>query len=158
MAIILDAKCGQRGTIERVKAAHKVKDHMLQSLELNPKDASILYMLGYWNYKMTNLSAMQRTITTALFFEPPPASFEEAYSYFLKVEQMYPRIYGTNTFMLGKCCYRLGMYYRARYYLELVADGPAMTDYQKKIAEKAKNLAQKLEQYDVSQQALILMH
>lgn len=151
MAIILDAKTALEGTVERVRAAPKVKEHMLRSTELNPNDPLVYHMLGYWCYNMTKLTWLQRNIAKVFLCSPPESSYQEAYDYFMKVEELQPRHYAENIYMLGKCCYEMGMYYRARYYLLLASNLPVLNETNKKQAEEAKAIAEMLKDYDVSE-------
>lgn len=149
MAIILHAKTGLESTVARLKASNTIKEHLLKSLELNPNDASILYMLGYWCYEMSKFTTIQKKIIEVFFNYCTLSSYEEAYQYFNKVEEMRPRFYLDNTFMLGMCCYHLEQFYRARYYLKIASEFPAKTTGQKEKIMRAKQLAQELKEYDV---------
>lgn len=150
MAIILDAESGLDGIVARIRVAPVVKEHMLKSLELNPNDVSVLYMLGYWCYEMTKLSWLQRHVTRFLFYDPPKSSFKEAYEYFQKVENLQPRSLVSNLYMLGKCCYEMGMYYKARYYLSMASELPVSTEYHKIKVREARKLAEELKDYDLA--------
>lgn len=156
MAIILDAKAGLEGISTRIKVAPVIKEHMKKALDINPEDPTALYMLGCWCYEMTKLSWIQRNVMKILFSDPPKSSYHEAYEYFKKVEELYPRTFISNIYMLGKCCYEMDMMYRARYYLKIAAEFPVTTQYQKLKANDAKKLAEKLKDYDLTIEALII--
>lgn len=149
-AIILDMKTSLEGTIKHVQAAPLVKYHLQKSLEINPKDPTVLYMLGYWCYEMSKLTWFQRQIAKILFDYPPESSCEEAYQYFLRAEQVKPRFFIGNMYMLGLCSYSLGKYYMARYYLKMAADLPVKSDVECMHSENAKKIADKLSDYEIS--------
>ncbi|XP_023701978.1 regulator of microtubule dynamics protein 1 isoform X6 [Cryptotermes secundus] len=92
-AIFLDTRAAYDGIKARVTQLPNVKNHLLQAVELNPKDATTLYILGYWCYNISSMPWYQRKIASAIFATPPTSSFEEALVYFCKAEEVDPNFY-----------------------------------------------------------------
>lgn len=99
-----------------------------RAIELNPKDATTLYMLGTWCYQVSELTWYQRKIAAAVFGEPPNSTFEEALQYFEKAEQVEPKFYSQNLLMLGKTYLKLQRKDDAREYLKMLSEYPTRTD------------------------------
>jgi hypothetical protein len=72
------------------------------SIELNPKDATSIYSLGYWCFLFADMPWYQRKIASAVFATPPTSTYEEALAYFKKAEETEPSFYSMNLLMLGK--------------------------------------------------------
>ncbi|XP_073989341.1 regulator of microtubule dynamics protein 1-like isoform X1 [Rhodnius prolixus] len=128
MSILLDARSIYYGIKARISNLEVVKEHLLKAAELNPKDATTLYMLGYWCYEITNMPWYQRKIASMIFTTPPTSTFEEALEYFNKAEEVEPRFYSHNLLMLGKTYLKLNKEDQARYYLDLACNYPISTD------------------------------
>ncbi|MEQ2187993.1 hypothetical protein GOODEAATRI_010406 [Goodea atripinnis] len=58
-----------------------------RSIELNPKDATSLHILGYWCFAFAELPWYQRKVAAVIFSKPPTSTFEEALEFFLKAEE-----------------------------------------------------------------------
>ncbi|XP_014275118.1 regulator of microtubule dynamics protein 1 [Halyomorpha halys] len=128
MSILLDARTAYDGIKARISHLDSVKNHMLKAVELNPKDATTLYMLGLWCYQITDMPWYQRKIASTVFAAPPVSSYEEALDYFIKAEEIEPRFYSQNLLMLGKTYLKLKKEDKARYYLDLACHYPIATD------------------------------
>ncbi|KAJ3645049.1 hypothetical protein Zmor_022737 [Zophobas morio] len=153
-AIVIDRKNGMNGLEQRVKNSEIVKSHLMRSCELDPSDVTAQYLLGRWCYEMSNITWFQRIISKLLFGEPPQASFEEAHQYLAKAEDLHPRFYLQNTYLLGKTCLKLGQYYRAKHYFGVVGNLPVHNDYEKRCAADAKKLLKRLDKYNLEKGAL----
>lgn len=128
MSILLDARTAYDGIKARISHLDSVKNHMLKAIELNPKDATTLYMLGLWCFQIADMPWYQRKVASTVFTAPPISSFEEALNYFLKAEEVEPRFYSQNLLMLGKTYLKLRKEDKARFYLELACHYPIATD------------------------------
>nr|XP_036851545.1 regulator of microtubule dynamics protein 1 isoform X2 [Manis javanica] len=62
-------------------AAHK------KAIELNPKDATSIHLMGIWCYTFAEMPWYQRRIAKMLFATPPSSTYEEALGYFHRAEQ-----------------------------------------------------------------------
>ncbi|XP_054278320.1 regulator of microtubule dynamics protein 1-like [Macrosteles quadrilineatus] len=144
MSVLLDARFTYDGVKARVTQLSKVKEHMLKAAELNPSDATTLYMIGSWCYQIADMPWYQRKIAATIFAEPPKSSFEEALQYFSKAEEVQPRFYSQNLLMVGKTLLKLQRPTEAYDYLVQARDFPSSSDeddqVRKEAAEILKNL------------------
>ncbi|XP_014262062.1 regulator of microtubule dynamics protein 1-like [Cimex lectularius] len=144
MSILLDAKSTYEGIKTRITHLQTVKEHMLKASELNPNDATTLYMLGLWCYQITDMPWYQRKVASTIFTAPPVSSYEEALIYFSKAEEVEPRFYSQNLLMLGKTYLKLNKEDNARYYLNLACDYPISNDDDLLASKEACELLEKL--------------
>lgn len=101
---------------------------MQRAIEINPGDATTLYMLGEWCYGIADMPWYQRKIAKTLFAEPPTSTYEEALSYFLKAEVVEPNFYSKNLLMIGKSYLKMEKVDAAKFYLTLALMYPARTN------------------------------
>lgn len=150
-AIFLDTRAAYDGIKARVTQLPNVKNHLLKAVELNPKDATTLYILGYWCYNISSMPWYQRKIASAIFATPPTSSFEEALVYFCKAEEVDPNFYSQNLLMLGKTYLKLEKDEKARYYLKLASLYPPQTDDDLQAIKEACDLLKNLEEQQQQQ-------
>ncbi|XP_060523016.1 regulator of microtubule dynamics protein 1-like [Cylas formicarius] len=114
-------------------------------------------MLGRWCYEIANLTWLQRKIVKCLYHtEPPTSSYDEAYKHLLKAEELRPRSFLPNLFVLGQVCFKLGFYYSAKYYLEMALTLSTRSDAKKweHFRNSAKSMLKKLKNYDMGRELL----
>jgi tetratricopeptide (TPR) repeat protein len=121
-AILLDYTAEYEGTKQRITNAFHVKEHFMKAIELNPKDATSIYSLGYWCFLFADMPWYQRKIASAVFATPPTSTYEEALAYFKKAEETEPSFYSMNLLMLGKTYVRQKNYEMATKYLKRARD------------------------------------
>ncbi|XP_067005992.2 regulator of microtubule dynamics protein 1 isoform X1 [Anabrus simplex] len=143
-AVLLDANASHEGIKARISELTNVKHHLQKAAELNPTDATTLYMLGSWCYGIADMPWYQRKIASTLFATPPYSSYEEALSYFLKAEETDPNFYSLNLLMLGKSYMQLQNPERAKHYLKLASLYPAKTDEDFEATKEATELLKKI--------------
>ncbi|ESO98182.1 hypothetical protein LOTGIDRAFT_187255 [Lottia gigantea] len=145
-AILLDYTAEYEGTKVRILNSYKVKDHFLKAIELNPKDATSIYSLGYWCFVFADLPWYQRKLASTLLATPPSSTYEEALKYFHLAEKVEPNFYSMNLLMLGKTYQRLGQKDVAITYLIKARDYPVQTTDDEQAHKEAVDL---LKQYGV---------
>ncbi|XP_053985641.1 regulator of microtubule dynamics protein 1-like [Hylaeus volcanicus] len=145
MAIILDSKSNYEGMKIRIKELYNIKKHMMRAIELNPKDATTMYMLGTWCYQVSDLPWYQRKIAAAIFEKPPNSSFEEALTYFENAEKVDPYFYSHNLLMLGKTYLKLNQKEQALKYLKMTAEYPVKNDDDHNAQQEAQKLLNSLQ-------------
>ncbi|EEB12685.1 protein FAM82B, putative [Pediculus humanus corporis] len=143
MAILVDAKSSLEGIKSRINTLPTFKKHLMTAIELNPKDATSMYMLGLYMYNIADMSWLQVKIAKALFGTPPEASFEEAFQYFSKAEEVEPNFYSANLLMLGKTCLKLKRLETAQYWLKCATSYPVRTDEDEAVRLEAEDLLKK---------------
>ncbi|XP_058802209.1 regulator of microtubule dynamics protein 1-like [Phymastichus coffea] len=137
VAILLNTKTSYEGTKVKIRELHNIKNHMLKAIELNPKDATTLYMLGNWCYQVADLAWYQRKIASAIFGEPPTSSFEEALQFFEQAENVDPNFYSHNLLMLGKTYLKLDKKNEAIKYLKMTSEYQAKNDDDQEAKQEA---------------------
>lgn len=143
-AIMLDYIGEYEGTKERISKAFKIKEHFVRAIELNPKDATSVHLLGYWCFVFADMPWYQQKIASVLFATPPTSTYKEALDYFLQAEAIDPDFYNTNLMMIGKTYVRMKDNDRAVEYLTKMRDYPVRTEDDKKAHSEAIELLQQL--------------
>ncbi|MCI4374834.1 hypothetical protein PGIGA_G00010590 [Pangasianodon gigas] len=121
-----------------------IKEHLERAIELNPKDATSIHILGYWCFAFAELPWYQRKVAAVLFASPPTATYEEALAFFLRAEEVDPNFYSKNLLMLGKTYIMLKDQEKALLWLKKARDYPAITDEDKQVHKEALDLLKKL--------------
>nr|KAF6405602.1 regulator of microtubule dynamics 1 [Rousettus aegyptiacus] len=115
-------------------AAHK------KAIELNPKDATSIHLMGIWCYTFAEMPWYQRRVARMLFAAPPSSTYEEALSYFQRAEQVDPNFYSKNLLLLGKTYLKLHNRKLAAFWLGKARDYPARTEEDRQIQTEAAQL------------------
>ncbi|XP_020944820.1 regulator of microtubule dynamics protein 1 isoform X4 [Sus scrofa] len=115
-------------------AAHK------KAIELNPKDATSIHLMGIWCYTFAEMPWYQRRIAKMLFAAPPSSTYEEALGYFHRAEQVDPNFYSKNLLLLGKTYLKLHNKKLAAFWLTKAKDYPAHTEEDKQVQTEAAQL------------------
>ncbi|XP_076378694.1 regulator of microtubule dynamics protein 1 isoform X2 [Megalopta genalis] len=144
MSVILNSKCSYEGMKVQIRELYNIKTHMLRAIELNPTDATTMYMLGTWCYQVSDLAWYQRKVASVIFGEPPTSSFEEALKYFQNAEEVDPNFYSHNLLMLGKSFLKLNQKNEALKYLKMAAEYPAKNDDDHLAKQEAQKLLKDL--------------
>nr|CAD7444021.1 unnamed protein product [Timema bartmani] len=143
-SVLLDARAACEGVTERINQLVNVKNHMLKAIELNPKDATTLHMLGVWCFSITDMPWYQRQIARTFFATPPTSTYEEALQFFSKAEEVDPQFYSQNLLMLGKTYLRINDLENARHYLYLASTYPTHTDDDIKAKKEASDILKEI--------------
>ncbi|CAN9506503.1 unnamed protein product [Ophioblennius macclurei] len=121
-----------------------IREHMERAVQLNPKDATSFYILGYWCFSFAELSWYQRKVAAMIFAKPPESTYEEALDFFLKAEEVEPNFYSKNMLMLGKTYMALKDKEKALLWLNKAKEYPAHTEEDKEAHKEAVELLKKL--------------
>ncbi|KAK1174081.1 regulator of microtubule dynamics protein 1 [Acipenser oxyrinchus oxyrinchus] len=132
------------GTKIKIGNAYVVKEHLQRAIELNPKDATAIHILGLWCFAFAELPWYQRKIAAILFASPPSSTYEEALGYFLKAEEVDANFYSKNLLMLGKSYMMLKDQKSSLLWLSKAKDYPAHTEEDKQIHKEAVELLKTL--------------
>lgn len=143
-AICLSDKGDYEGIKVKLGNSFIIRDHLQRAIELNPKDATTLYILGFWCFAFADLPWYQRKVASVIFATPPESSFEEALSYFLKAEEVDPNFYGKNLLMLGKTYLKMNDKETAKLWLSKAIEFPALTHEDKEAHKEAVDLLKSL--------------
>lgn len=143
-AICLSDKGDYEGIKVKLGNSYIIRDHLQRAIELNPKDATTLYILGYWCFAFADLPWYQRKVAAVIFATPPESSFEEALEYFLKAEEVDPNFYSKNLLMLGKTYLKMNDKETAKLWLSKAKEFPPLTHEDKEVHKEAVDLLKSL--------------
>ena len=88
---ILIARVGElEGKKQTIINSYEVEKHTLKAIELDPEDDGNYHVMGRWNYKLADLSWVERKIAGIIYATPPQASFEDARHFFGKAIELEP--------------------------------------------------------------------
>lgn len=139
---------GDTGDYEGIKVklgnSYIIRDHLERATELNPKDATSLYIIGYWCYAFADLPWYQRKVAAVIFATPPESTFEEALEYFQKAEATDPNFYSKNLLMLGKTFLKMNDKEKAKLWLIKAKEYPPLTHEDKEVHKEAVDLLKSL--------------
>ncbi|KAJ8042405.1 Regulator of microtubule dynamics protein 1 [Holothuria leucospilota] len=124
-AICLSDVGDYEGVKQKISNAFIIKEHFEKAIELNPKDATSVHLLGLWCFTFADMPWYQSKIAAVVFATPPTSTYEEALEKFLKAEEINPNFYSKNFLMIGKTYSRLGNTKMALLYLTKAKDAPA---------------------------------
>ncbi|KAI5938900.1 regulator of microtubule dynamics protein 1 isoform X1 [Manis javanica] len=128
------------GIKDKIANAYIIKEHFEKAIELNPKDATSIHLMGIWCYTFAEMPWYQRRIAKMLFATPPSSTYEEALGYFHRAEQVDPNFYSKNLLLLGKTYLKLHNKKLAAFWLMKAKDYPVRTEEDKQIQTEAAQL------------------
>ncbi|XP_073186752.1 LOW QUALITY PROTEIN: regulator of microtubule dynamics protein 1 [Lepidochelys kempii] len=128
------------GIKTKIANAYVIKEHFQKAIELNPKDATSIHLMGIWCYSFAEMPWYQSKIAAMLFATPPTSTYEEALSYFHKAEEADPNFYSKNLLLLGKTYLKLKNKKMALLWLTKTRDYPAHTEEDKQVQKEAVEL------------------
>ncbi|XP_077365819.1 regulator of microtubule dynamics protein 1 isoform X1 [Festucalex cinctus] len=131
------------GVKVKIGNSYTIREHLERALELNPKDATSLHILGYWCFTFSELPWYQRKVAAVIFASPPTSTYEEALQFFLKAEQVDPNFYSKNLLMLGKTYMAMKDDQKALLWLNKARDYPPRTHEDKEVHKEAVDLLKK---------------
>ncbi|KAM9164878.1 regulator of microtubule dynamics protein 1 isoform 1-T1 [Pangshura tecta] len=128
------------GIKTKIANAYVIKEHFQKAIELNPKDATSIHLMGIWCYSFAEMPWYQSKIAAMLFATPPTSTYEEALRYFHKAEEVDPNFYSKNLLLLGKTYLKLNNKKMALLWLTKTRDYPAHTEEDKQVQKEAVEL------------------
>uniref|UniRef100_A0A8C6T4I1 Regulator of microtubule dynamics protein 1 n=1 Tax=Neogobius melanostomus TaxID=47308 RepID=A0A8C6T4I1_9GOBI len=121
-----------------------IRDHLQRAIELNPKDATSMHILGIWCFSFAELPWYQRKVAAVIFASPPESSYEEALDYFLKAEAVDPNFYSKNLLMLGTTYLRMNDKEKAKMWLTKAKDYRPLTLEDQEVHKEAADMLKSL--------------
>ncbi|XP_061035219.1 regulator of microtubule dynamics protein 1-like [Eubalaena glacialis] len=138
-AICISVVGDYEGIEAKIANAYMIKEPFEKAVELNPKDATSIHLIGIWCYTFAEMPWYQRRIAKMLF-AAPSSTYEEALGYFHRAEQVDPNFYSKNLLLLGKTYLKLHNKKLAALWLTKAKDYPAHTEEDKQIQTEAAQL------------------
>ncbi|XP_055007023.1 regulator of microtubule dynamics protein 1 isoform X4 [Boleophthalmus pectinirostris] len=114
-----------------------IREHLQRAIDLNPKDATSLHILGYWCFAFADLPWYQRKMAAVIFATPPMSTYQEALDYFLKAEAEDPNFYSMNLLMLGKTYLKINDKENAKLWLTKAKEYHPLTHEDKEVHKQA---------------------
>nr|XP_061810323.1 regulator of microtubule dynamics protein 1-like [Nerophis lumbriciformis] len=142
-AICLSDVGEYEGVKVKIGNSYVIREHLERALELNPKDATTLHILGYWCFTFSELPWYQRKVAAVVFASPPTSTYEEALQFFLQAEQVDPNFYSKNLLMVGKTYMAMKDEQKALLWLNKAKDYPPRTHEDKEVHKEAIDLLKK---------------
>eukprot|EP00057_Strongylocentrotus_purpuratus_P014341 XP_011668815.1 PREDICTED: regulator of microtubule dynamics protein 1 isoform X2 [Strongylocentrotus purpuratus] len=136
-AICLSEVGDYEGMKQKILNAFVIKEHFLQAIELNPKDATSVHLLGLWYFTFADMAWYQRKIAATIFASPPSGTYEEALRMFLSAEKVSPNFYSMNQYMIGKTYEKMGDKVSEAVYLKKLLNYDVKTEEDKEAVKKA---------------------
>ncbi|NXX88709.1 RMD1 protein, partial [Centropus bengalensis] len=123
------------GIKTKIGNAIVIKEHFQRAVELNPKDATTIHLIGIWCYTFAEMPWYQRKIAATLFATPPTSTFQEVLcEIFLSlVCTADPNFYSKNLLFLGKTYLKLNNKKMALLWLSKAKEYPAHTEEDKQV-------------------------
>ncbi|KAM7390756.1 hypothetical protein PAMA_008786 [Pampus argenteus] len=143
-AVCLSDVGDYEGVKVKVGNSYIIREHLERAVELNPKDATSLHILGYWCFAFAELPWYQRKVAAVIFSSPPESTYDEALEFFLKAEEVDPNFYSKNLLMLGKTYMAMKDNSKALLWLTKAKDYPPHTLEDKEVHKEAVDLLKKL--------------
>lgn len=128
----------------KIGNSYIIREHLERAVELNPKDATSLHILGHWCFAFAELPWYQHKVAAVIFSSPPMSTYEEALEFFLRAEDVDPNFYSKNLLMLGKTYMGMKDKEKALLYLTKAKEYPAHTLEDKEVHKEAVDLLKKL--------------
>lgn len=101
-AIISNGYAEKLGMKEQFGNLPTMKYHLDRALELDPSDGTACTLLGIWHMELQGLSWIQRRFAATFLGSIPSTSYEEALQHFLRAEEVAPRAWVRNLFLIAK--------------------------------------------------------
>ncbi|KAG9478700.1 regulator of microtubule dynamics protein 1 [Eleutherodactylus coqui] len=143
-AICLSDVGDYEGMKVKIGNAYIIRDHFQRAIELNPKDATTIHLIGVWCYTFADLPWYQKKIASALFATPPSSTFDEGLKHFEMAEEVDPNFYSKNLLYLGKSFLKLKNNESALLWLHKAKDYPVRTEEEKEVYKEATELLKSL--------------
>ncbi|XP_062336282.1 regulator of microtubule dynamics protein 1 isoform X2 [Osmerus eperlanus] len=132
------------GVKVKIGNSYIIKEHLERAIELNPKDATSIHIMGHWCFAFAELPWYQRKVAAMIFASPPTATYEEALAFFLKAEEVDPNFYSKNLLMLGKTYMAMKDKESAVQWLSKARDYTPHTEEDKEVNKEAVELLKNL--------------
>ena len=90
---------------DKIASVNDVKLYADRAIKLDPSNFKAYHVLGKWNYEISNLNFLERTLAKLFYGDVPKASLEDAIANYEKARSINPA-YVLNYLELAKAYYR----------------------------------------------------
>eukprot|EP00164_Ancoracysta_twista_P010173 GFYU01015271.1.p1 GENE.GFYU01015271.1~~GFYU01015271.1.p1 ORF type:complete len:321 (-),score=75.76 GFYU01015271.1:328-1221(-) len=116
---------------------HHVERHLRRAIELRPTDTSAYHTLGVIAVQKAKGSWFSHQWYKYIGSASSQKDWQEALDLLLKAEKLAPMSDITNTYLIGKCYYKLGDHAAAKQWFAKVLSSPAKDDVTVAVKERA---------------------
>src|SRR5262249_54992006 len=127
------------GPKEKVEAARAIKTYAEKAIQLDPSNYKGYHILGRWNYEVSNLNVLERTLARWFYGRIPEGSLKQAIAFYEKSMALHPGLL-VNYLELAKACHRDGQDARAIQLLRHIDALPDELYDDRSIREEARKL------------------
>jgi len=79
------------GNKEKVECSKRIKEHVVESIKLNPADDFAWHVLGRWNFGIANINGVLKALCEVAYGGLPVASNEDAAKFLQKASDLAPQ-------------------------------------------------------------------
>lgn len=134
LATAYGAKIHQSGPLTQMRLADSVRVHALNAVELDPRNATALHILGRWHHELSRLGWMTSLFSGMVTDVDPSKAPDIAHGYFLAAVQANATI--QNLYWLGKSHEGRGETRRTRELYRSGVDTTPLTEDERRMREE----------------------
>ncbi|MEO6254318.1 MAG: hypothetical protein ABIO79_13475 [Ferruginibacter sp.] len=139
MAIALGRSSLSKSGKEKIIAAREIKKYVDAAIANDPKNFKAWHVLGRWQYEISNLNGLERSLVKILYGGLPPATLKQSITAFEKARSLRPEFI-LNYFEMAKAYEDNNNKGKAIAYLNLMLTLPNQTEDDPKIKEMGRAL------------------
>ena len=139
MAIALGRSSMSKSGKEKILNAREVKKHVDAAIANDPQNFKAWHVLGRWQYEISNLNALERSLVKVLYGGLPPATIKQSIVAFEKARALRPEFI-LNYFEMAKAYKDNHNKNKAITYLQLMFTLPDQTEDDPDIKQKGRAL------------------
>ena len=139
MAIALGRSSMSKSGKEKILNAREVKKHVDAAIANDPQNFKAWHVLGRWQYEISNLNALERSLVKVLYGGLPPATIKQSIVAFEKARALRPEFI-LNYFEMAKAYKDNHNKNKAITYLQLMFTLPYQTEDDPVIKQKGRAL------------------
>ena len=139
MAIALGRTSLSKSGKEKIISAREIKKYVDIALANDPRNFKAWHVMGRWQYEISNLNGLERSLVKILYGGLPPATLKQSITAFEKARTLRPEFI-LNYFEMAKAYENNNNKVKAIAYLNLMLTLPNQTEDDPKIKEMGKAL------------------
>lgn len=139
MAIALGRSSLSKSGKEKIINAREIKKHVDAAIKNNPQNFKAWHVLGRWQYEISNLNGLERSLVKILFGGLPPATLKQSIYAFEKARTLRPEFI-LNYFEMSKAYKDSNNKIKAIACLQTMFNLPTQTEDDPVIKEKGRAL------------------
>ncbi len=139
MAMALGRNSMSKTTKEKLTTAKEVKKYADISIKLDPQNWKAWHVLGRWNYELSKLNVLEKTVVKVFYGGLPPASLKQSIYAFERTRSLRPEFL-LNYLEMAKAYKENDNKAKAAAYINLMLTLPIHTEDDTAIKEKGRQL------------------